>query len=431
MTKQKILFVILFLVFAVSIFHSFYFRIDTSVDAEFYDDSAWDIAQGNGYSIGSIGRPGPGYEYFLGTIYYIFGRNHFVVWIVQAFLLVLISIAAYILSKFIFGDLWRPSIGLFAAAFTGFSPDMIVLSSMLMTETFFTFLVAFFLVLFFYNYKNTKWYFIFCCALFLALATLTRGNALFLIFPAVVIFAFEKRWKELLGFFIIFIVFMTPWTVRNYSIYGKFRPFNASPGLLWSGNYPGANGELNPKMPYPSGVDNETMTQDEFDDALFKAGVVQIKKHPFEFLRLSLIRTSIYFSPVRPSAFWPYLEHNLFVQVLVAISSSIHVFVIFSLGLLGFVLSIIKMEKLDRKKLYYFVGFLLALPLAVVGLVVETRYRLPVYVIFSVFAGGGIIWLFSSFRENFKYFAVSALPFLLNGVFDILRNWSRILEKLQ
>lgn len=431
MTERKILFIIFLLVFSLSVFHSFYFRVDTSVDAKFYDESGWDLAQGNGYSIGSIGRPGPGYEFFLGGIYYIFGHSHQAVWIIQAILLVLVAFVAFLFTKLIFGNLYKPVMGFWAAGFAGFSPDFIVLSSMIMTEMFFVFLTTVFLILFFLNLKNPKWYFLFLSALLLAFATLTRGNGLFLILPVIAVLSFEKRWKELLGFLIFFVLFMTPWTLRNYAVYGKFRPFNASPGLLWSGNYPGANGELNPKMPYPPGMDDETMPQDEFDDALFRAGVEQIKKHPLEFIKLTLIRASIYFSPVRPSAFWPYLEHNFFAQVFIAVSSSIYAFTVFSLGFFGFIIARKKVDIVGRRRLYYLLGFLAMLPLGVIGLVVETRYRLPVYALFAVLAGGGIFWFLQSWKENCKYFAVSALPFFLNGAFDIFRNWSRILEKLQ
>jgi len=322
--------------------------------------------------------------------------------------------------------------GLVSAALIGFSPDFIVLSSMLMTETLSVFLIAAFLVIFFQNHRRPRRRLILISAFFLAAGVLTRGSALFLLFPAILFFVLESRWREGLVFLLLFLVFMAPWTIRNYMIYGKFRPFNASPGLLWSGNYPGANGELNPKMPYPPGVNNETMTQDEFDDALFKAGVEKIKNHPLTFLKLTALRASIYFSAARPSAFWPYQERRPYFRPFVALVSSAHVFLIFVLGLLGAV-AILK-ETWDvwlKKRLYYFLAFFAMMPASVVWLVVETRYRFPAYIFFSVLAGYGIFWLITSRnRSKLKYFLLAASPVFLNTLFDVLRNWSRVLEKL-
>lgn len=430
--EKKPLFIIILLVASISIFHSFYFRIDTSVDAKFYDESGLELSQGKGYSVGSINRPGPGYEFFLASIYYVFGHSHPAVWIIQAILLGLTALTAYFLAKLLFKESWHPAIGLLAAVFVGFSPDFIVLSSMLMTETLSVFLIAVFLLLFFQNYRNPRWYWVWLSVFFLAAATLTRGSALFLIFPAILFFIFEKRWREGFAFLLLFLVFMAPWTVRNYIVYGKFRPFNASPGLLWSGNYPGANGELNPKMPYPPGVDNETMSQDEFDDALFKAGLEQTKNHPLAFIKLTALRTSIYFSAARPSAFWPYQERSPYFRPFVALASSAHIFLLFALGLLGATVALKEALGVElKKRLYYFLAFFAMMPASVVWLVVETRYRFPAYIFFSVLAGYGIFWLVASQNHSkLKYLLISASPIFLNTLFDALRNWSRVIEKL-
>ena len=429
---NKALLAIFALAVLLSLAHSFYFKIDPSVDADAYESYASEIAAGRGYPVGAIGRPGPGYEYFLAIIYYFFGRSHEAVWIIQAILLGFSALAVYFLTKLIFRNLWHPLMGLVSAALIGFSPDFIVLSSMLMTETLSVFLIAAFLVIFFQNHRRPRRRLILISAFFLAAGVLTRGSALFLLFPAILFFIFEKRWREGMAFLLLFLVFMAPWTIRNYMIYGKFRPFNASPGLLWSGNYPGANGELNPKMPYPPGVNNETMTQDEFDDALFKAGVEKIKNHPLTFLKLTALRASIYFSAARPSAFWPYQERRPYFRPFVALVSSAHVFLIFVLGLLGAV-AILK-ETWDvwlKKRLYYFLAFFAMMPASVVWLVVETRYRFPAYIFFSVLAGYGIFWLLTSQnRSKLKYFLLAASPVFLNTLFDVLRNWSRVLEKL-
>src|SRR3989344_8472566 len=155
---NKALFAVFLLTVLLSLAHSFYFKIDPSVDADAYESYASEIAAGRGYPVGAIGRPGPGYEYFLAIIYYFFGRSHEAVWIIQAILLGLSTLAVYFLTKLVFKNLWHPLIGLASMAFVGLSPDFIVLSSMLMTETLSVFLTAVFLLCFFKNYWNPRWY---------------------------------------------------------------------------------------------------------------------------------------------------------------------------------------------------------------------------------------------------------------------------------
>ncbi|TSD03042.1 MAG: Uncharacterized protein Athens071426_338, partial [Parcubacteria group bacterium Athens0714_26] len=189
---------------------------------------------------------------------------------------------------------WHALMGILAAVLVGFSPDLIVMSSMIMTEVLLVFLVVVATFFFFKYFDNNKFYFLFLTALFLALAVLTRGSALLLLLPMIFYFIFKKDWHSGLLFVLIFILFMAPWTIRNYKIYGQIKPFNSSTGLLYVGNHPGATGELEPNYPMPEGVNHETMPQLEFDDALGRAGVKYIKENPLDFVKLTLWRTHIF-----------------------------------------------------------------------------------------------------------------------------------------
>src|SRR3989344_3314507 len=79
--------------FSISILHSFYYRIPPAVDAQNYDIIAENIISGVGYRLDpdeipwnadrSMIKSGPGYEYFLAGVYYVFGHYYEPVWILQ------------------------------------------------------------------------------------------------------------------------------------------------------------------------------------------------------------------------------------------------------------------------------------------------------------------------------------------------------------
>src|SRR3989338_8964042 len=142
--EKSLLLLIVFLAFTISLSHSFYFKITPSVDARAYDRIAFNLINGKGYVENpdipfendfSIARVGPGYEIFLAGVYYIFGRHWGIIWILQAIFHAFSALAVFLISKKIFGGVQRPIIGLSSAALVAFSPDLIVSSSMLLTET--------------------------------------------------------------------------------------------------------------------------------------------------------------------------------------------------------------------------------------------------------------------------------------------------------
>lgn len=431
--EKKILSVILVAAFLLSISYSFYFKIQPAVDAKAYDNIAWDIAQGKGYEKNSsIGRPGPGYELFLALIYFIFGHSYAAVWIIHALLFAATAYFVLLTSRLIFQSRWNPIIGMAASAFVAFSPDLITVASMLMTETFFLFLLSISVYAFFKYWDVNKFFWLAVSASLLAGAVLTRSNVLLVILPMVIFLAYKKKWLPLLGFLAVFLLCLIPWTVRNYRIYGEFRPFNAAFGLLYVGNHPGATGELVPNYPLPDGYgDFSKMTQIENDKALRRAGLDYIKTHPLQFIKLSLERASMYFSFGRPFAFWDHLKGVS--KIITMVFSSLYSALIFVLGFGGIVLAMGRESGFKREKILLILTMILMMPLSIIFLVVETRYRFPSYPLLAVFSGFSVYCFFKERKVIFqevKTLLVVLILFIGNTLFDILKNWSRVLERL-
>ena len=150
LSENKLLFGILALSFIFSLGYSFFYKIEPVVDARAYDQIAQNILAGRGFVEDSskdilfdhaIVRAGPAYEYFLAFIYRLFGLHLEAVWIIQAILHALTAYLIFLVCRLVFKEN-SAKIGLLAAAFIGFHPDLIEISAMLMTETFYIFLIT-------------------------------------------------------------------------------------------------------------------------------------------------------------------------------------------------------------------------------------------------------------------------------------------------
>lgn len=430
--ERRILAAIIGLGFLASVSYSFFFRIQPMVDAKAYDNIAWDWARGLGYSTSAENRPGPGYELFLGIIYRFFGHSYELVWLIQAAMLALSAWLVFKISKLALGVNWHPLAGLAAAALVAFSPDLITISSMLMVETLFIFLMtagSYFFLRAFQN-KSVSW--LILAAVFIAGSVLTRSNILFLVVPLVGFLFYKKRYKDAALFLAVFLLCLVPWTVRNYKVYGEFRPFNAASAIVWVGNNPISTGELG-SYPLPDGYgDFSKMSQVEIDRALRRAGTDYVLANPVDFLKKTFWRTSIYFSFARPFAFWPHLQGIWRLGTVIA--SGLYSIVVFVLGLAGFAAVVFK------RSVFAQTGFLtllflmfLAAPFPIIFLIVETRYRFPSYPFLAVAAGIFIYTLFVSRQvilQNRKRFLIILAVLLGNTAFDVVRNLNRILERI-
>ena len=428
---KRILFTIIVSSFLISLGYSFYFLLEPAVDARAYDEIAWNIAQGHGYSNDAINRPGPGYEFFLALIYSVFWHSYAAVWVIQAVLLAFTAYLAFAISRLIFGEMWHPIMGLLTSVFVGFSPDLITTTAMLMTEALVVFLVIATVYLFMAGVTyEKKWYFLFA-GIVVTLTALTRSNTIFLILPFLGWFLYKRKWITGLFFLAVVLLCLSPWTVRNYKIFHEVRPFNGAYGLIYVGNHAGASGELDLNYPIPPVAgDFNALSQIEQDRVLRRAGIDFIKQHPLSFLKLTLLRTSIYFSAARPYAFWPHLQGSL--RLLMIVVSSFSAIILFLFGAVGFFFAI-RTSQLRIQAMSILLGVsVIALSLGVVWLIIETRYRFPIYPLLAVFAGFGL-WRCVRDRkilfQEWKIILFIAGVFFGNTLFDAVRNLGRIFGK--
>lgn len=433
--KRKILIAVVLASFALSLAYSVYFNIEPSVDAAAYDRIAWNLVQGNGYKEFvdlsydediAILRVGPGYEFFLALIYYIFGHNIWVVLIINALLNALSTLLVFLLSYEVFRGSWKFLTGIIAASFIAFSPDLITINGMLMTETLGVFLIILSVYLFFKFLNNDAkpLYLILPTALVFGFAVLVRTPAALLFLPFAGYLIANKNWKAFFVLsFTLFLIF-TPWVVRNYQVYNTLIPTNLAFGYdLLAGNHPGATGELEPYY-----LNEEFMGSGriEGNKLALKEALVFIFTNPLEFLKITFYRASIYFSFARPTGFWFHLDGAS--KAITLITSAIYSILLFVFGFFGIYKAKYLPDK-DKKRAKFLFWLLLMMPLAIIAIIVETRYRFLVYPFFAIFAGFGLSNIFNGKIDWKVIFTICGILFL-NTAFDALRNLDRIIERV-
>lgn len=441
---QKILAAILISSFILSIGYSFYFKNKPTVDAKRYDAIASNLISGHGYRVDknlgydrdiAIYLVGPGYEFFLAGVYFIFGRSLSLIWFLNALMLVGSAYFAYSISRMALKEAWKPGIGLSAVALVGLSPDLILVNSMLLSEPFGIFLMmaGIFSFLKYLDKNNTFWLVV--MSAITACAVLTRPVIILIagVF-AVAMFILRRRF-DILVFLFVGLAIFTPWIMRNWNIYHSFIPTSLTAAVdIWWGNHEGVSGELDT---FP-----ELSKMMETTDPITVKNIAEQKarefilNNPSEFLKLAVKRTSIYFSFIRPTGWWPYpggmgYQFSWTRLITLAFSAGYSI-IIFTLGIGGIAAYLKNRKKIkDHLRLDILFGAAVLMPLSIVFIFVESRYRYPIYPLMAIFGGYFAYSLYSErdYWKN-KIFICTAVILSLNSVWDIARNIARIKERI-
>ena len=433
---KKILIGIVAGAFIVNLAYALYFRIHPVVDARAYDIIAQNLVAGNGFREDAsiplafdqaIVRAGPGYEFFLAGLYRVFGHRLSVVWTVQALLHALSAYLIFLCCKRIFSDRGM-TIGLVAAAIFAFSPDLIEIGAMVLTETLYLFLTVLVVYFFIRAYQAggrlSEW---FLLGLSLGVGILVRPP-LALFVPFILFAGVErKQWRAVALCAAVMMLILLPWTLRNYAVYHRVVVTTMiSDYNLWLGNIPGATGgqfseATNPLVAFASvhgfaPLHAEAIRQFK----LFVFG------QPVAFMKLSALRVIRFGSLIRPMGFWFY-QHGIG-QIIVVVSSAIWIAVVFISGLFGSVREVWQGGR-DRLRVYL-VLLAITCPLPLFLTVVESRYRFPIYPFFVIFGAAALVqmWRARWWRE---YAFLISLAFLgLCTLADAVLNIVKIKEHI-
>lgn len=448
--ERRVILFICFFVFLATAAYAFYFRIKPAVDAWTYDAVAVNIASGHGFRLdlgvpasidGVITYQGPFYQYFLAGIYKIFGHRYEPVWLIQALLRALSALMLFLICVKIFtpksdslssgfGEEGK-LMGWLAAAIFGFYPDLIEISAMLMTETLFIFLMILVLYIFIRYFERMNMGGALLLGAAMAVAILTRSTIGF--FLPVFIFYFWKRrlYKQMILFLILIVLIMAPWTIRNYFIYHRFIPTMANFGYnLWVGNHAGGDGEGAVMPEYYEAIKTYGIIGTNYYAAeQFKNFVFS---HPLSYIKLTAGRLMKYFSFIRPMGFWFY--QSGWGQLVFVLSSALASVILFTFGFAGIFACLRRQAALKKEKkisqLIYLMVFMLLTCLAIIPILIETRYRLPIYPLMAIFAGFFIASVLIFKKEYLKYLVASFSLLFVSSAINAIVEYHKIGEKL-
>lgn len=372
-----------------------------------FDEGAKNFAAGDWLALSPNNNYSPLYKYFLGVIYWIFGRNFYAIYGIQFVLGALGAVLMYLTGRHLFDK--RAAL----IAFVGFAfySNQIIYEGIILRASFITFLgiLSFYLLLKLQESPTPLK--ILCSTLSLSLFFQSRPNT-FICLPFVLIYLHgyvfnsmkrERKIKSWLQFLAPLVLSFIPLLIQCYLVHGKFVFFDASgPTAFLAGNF----------IDYPGvGFDYGSLTffqkkyqLENFSPAAFV--FQQLRDDPLGFAGMYLRKFYFFFNNLEAASnlsIYLYLESS---KLLPGLLSQFSLFS--SLGLIGVGLAI-----WNKEKLFLLYSFLGCLVLSVVLFHVVSRFRLPVtpfFILFAAYAvGKATNWLA---QKNYKLFGVTAIVFL-------------------
>ncbi|HUS94195.1 MAG TPA: glycosyltransferase family 39 protein [Patescibacteria group bacterium] len=402
---RMMLFVILMVSILIRILAAIYLGDSTPAgkDETSYSLLAGRLTDGFGYSFAQTWYPfAPAgeptahwsflYTAFVAAIYAVFGFHPLAVRLISALAGgVLLPWMVYRLTRRLAPE--RPNLALISAACAGIYAYFILFSAMLMTETFYIVAILFSLERALaleqqlQSGERPRWALLIGFGMSLGLATLLRQSIL----PWLVILFAWLLWAgwrsknlqlaihSLLVSGFVLLMFILPFTIRNYRVYGDFLLLNSNAGYaMYSAQHPlhGTNFQAYTAAPLPVDVDPFPKNEAQWDKVLMQRGIEFIIQDPGRYLLLSVSRAADYFM------FWPSNETSPINNIGRVLSFGLFLPVM----IYGLLISRHQWRRFEL--LYIFILFYSVLHLMTWSMI---RYRLPVDALLLIFAAFGIL----------------------------------------
>ena len=362
-------------------------------DATIYDGLAIGLIEGKGYGGGVGSLIPPGQPFFLATIYSVFGYNTQIACIFQAFISSLTCIIIYYIGK----SVLNKKIGIISGFIAAIYPTFIIYSGQLLTETLFIFLLPLSILYLLKVHEEPSAKNLIITGVSFGLATLVRPIILGFI-PLILIWMLlssKDRKKNLMRFVAIFVIMMvvvSPWTIRNYNVHHDFVLVSLNGGCcFWMGNNPDATGRVleqgNDAMLWTIW----NMTDDEVarDKLFYKKGLEFIKENPSKFLVLSIKKFAYFWGFILP--FFTCYLYDYFINpipkglfMVLAPLTVLPYAIVLPFAIFG----IIFYQKRDRKAylLFLLIFYYILIHSIILG---SARYHLPLVPFSIIFAAYG------------------------------------------
>jgi 4-amino-4-deoxy-L-arabinose transferase-like glycosyltransferase len=225
---------------------------------------ARNLVSGRGFwlkTLGGVPVPSafmpPAYEYFLAAMFTMFGdrtSTYFLIQLLQAASGVLLVYLIFSSAQLLFGE----RVALVAAWLAALYPPFIYMCAEMHPIGFYTPLglaVVFYLYRFLEKEGGLRDLLLSSALLGALLMFRAEALALIFMFSAIVFFrsADGRKLRNAAAFFVLPVICLVPWTVRNYRVFHRWVPITTAGGLnLWYGHNPDATGSQ--RHPWPDGT---------------------------------------------------------------------------------------------------------------------------------------------------------------------------------
>jgi tetratricopeptide (TPR) repeat protein/4-amino-4-deoxy-L-arabinose transferase-like glycosyltransferase len=387
-----------------------------------FDLGALNFADGDWLARSPNNSYSPLYKYCLGIIYFIFGRNFYVVYGLQFTMGAIGAVLIFLIGK----KLFDVRVGFLA--FLGFSlySTELIYEGIILRAAFISFLGILSFYILIRLRESPSPLMLVGSALVLSLFFQSRPNT-FLCLPVVIFYIHKyvfQAWEpksRLKGwgmFLTPLLLSFIPLLVQCYLVHGRFVFFDSSGSTAFmAGNfidYPGAG--FDPKLlrQYQKEYQMENLSPISFI-------IQQLMIDPFGFLSMVWRKLFFYFNDLEGASnlsIYLYLENSKILPFMIS-----HFSLFSALGLMGIVLALQK-----REKIFLLYAFLASLILSVVLFHVVSRFRVPsapFLILFAAYAIGRACNWYSG--REYKPIAVFVMIFLfLFYVLQVPDGYTRI-----
>ena len=316
---------------------------------------------------------------------------------VQAILDTSTVLAAYLLARRLMGS----RAGLLAAGILALNPFLIYFSSLILTETLFTTLLAWSL----YLLACRRWTWAAAGMLAIGAIVRTSGLPLAVLLPAAVALFLGDGWRRVLlqfvlGAMITFVVF-APWAFRNDVLLGQWVWTTTNDGITaYDGLNPRATGASDQSF-VKSMPDLQRMNELQRNAYFAKLTGQFVRENPGKVATLAMAKTARTWSPVPLSGQFGSSR----IYRLAALGYALPVFILAAIGLLAGVPPLDSAGGKHSPSLRTRMKLLLLLPAIVLtiihaGSVGSLRYRMPAEPQVAILAAGGAIAILRRPRYN-------------------------------
>jgi tetratricopeptide (TPR) repeat protein len=430
-TKTKKIFFILVvaslavrLVYFFQIKDHFLFK-EPILDAKYYHQWAQEISSGDlmGKARG-VFMMSPGYSYFLGLFYALFGVHIPMIVFLQFLMGILTGLLVYKLSKKFFNE----TSALLAMGFFLFYSIEIFYESTLLKTVLVNFLNVFALYL---CAEGGVWY-LFLSGLMAGFSVHLRPNALILV-PVVLLWIYKVKigmWRKSAVFILGFSLILMPVALRNLKVGGEFALSTAHGGMnFFTGNSWFCKGPYTP-MPFArtdpaveqqdfiaqaERIEKRSLTHNQSSEFWYRQSFNYIRNKPFDWVSLMSKKVLIFFNAYEPSI-------NLDYYFFKSQYSSILSVPMFGYGL---VLPLAVVGLMFSELNILLSGYLLVYFAANIVFFVVSEYRFPIVPVLCIYAGAGAVRFLELARQKAskKYAAAVILIFMFMMTnYDIYAN---------